>query len=58
MSRSFSPSTLPSRAAAMSTYPMMSRPWMVARNASERSSVHFRGTPSRFDSDATTYSSP
>ena len=57
MSRSFSPSTVPSRFAATSTYPMMSRPCVVATNASERSSIHLTGIPSRFETAAATYSS-
>ena len=58
MMRMRSPSTFPSRVAASSPWPIRSRPCTVARNASERSSIHLIGIPSRFDSAAATYSSP
>ena len=58
INRAFSAKTVPSRFAASSMYPTTSRACVVVRNASDRSSIHFTGAPSSFDSTAATKSSP
>ena len=53
----FSPMILPSSPNAISAWVTWSRPCASARNASERSQVHFTGRPTFFDAQRQTTSS-